>query len=178
MSQDKERENEFFYQERKKEDYKITEEVVKEAFANEEYSDQSEHRLVASLRNSDEFIPLHRDKIIGHILLSKIFIVKGEKSIESLALAPVSVLPNYQNKGVGQSLIQKSLEVAEKLNFDSVIVMGHSEYYPKFGFKKASNWGIKAPFEVPDEFLMAIELKKNALDKTSGIIQYSDAFFE
>ena len=59
-----------------------------------------------------------------------------EKSIESLALAPVSVLPNYQNKGVGQSLIQKSLEVAEKLNFDSVIVMGHSEYYPKFEFKK------------------------------------------
>ena len=165
----------FFIRKEKKEDYKITEEVVKEAFANEEYSDQSEHRLVASLRNSDEFIPdlslvaLHRDKIIGHILLSKIFIVKDEKSIESLALAPVSVLPNYQNK---------SLEVAEKLNFDSVIVMGHSEYYPKFGFKKASNWGIKAPFEVPDEFLMAIELKKNALDKTSGIIQYSDAFFE
>ena len=174
----------FFIRKEKKEDYKITEEVVKEAFANEEYSDQSEHRLVASLRNSDEFIPdlslvaLHRDKIIGHILVSKIFIVKGEKSIESLALAPVSVLPNYQNKGVGQSLIQKSLEVAEKLNFDSVIVMGHSEYYPKFEFKKASNWGIKAPFEVPDEFLMAIELKKNALDKTSGIIQYSDAFFE
>ena len=174
----------FFIRKEKKEDYKITEEVVKEAFANEEYSDQREHRLVASLRNSDEFIPdlslvaLHRDKIIGHILLSKIFIVKDEKSIESLALAPVSVLPNYQNKGVGQSLIQKSLEVAEKLNFDSVIVMGHSEYYPKFGFKKASNWGIKAPFEVPDEFLMAIELKKNALDKTSGIIQYSDAFFE
>ena len=95
-----------------------------------------------SLRNSDEFIPdlslvaLHKDKIIGHILLSKIFIVKGEKSIESLALAPISVLPNYQNKGVGQSLIQRSLEIAEELNFDSVIVMGHSEYYPKFGFKK------------------------------------------
>lgn len=174
----------FIIRKEKKEDYKITEEVVKEAFANEEYSDQSEHRLVASLRNSDEFIPdlslvaLHKDKIIGHILLSKIFFVKGEKSIESLALAPISVLPNYQNKGVGQSLIQRSLEIAEELNFDSVIVMGHSEYYPKFGFKKASNWCIQAPFEVPDEFLMAIELKKNALDKTSRIIQYSDAFFE
>ena len=103
------------------------------------------------MRNSDEFIPdlslvaLHRDKIIGHILLSKIFIVKDEKSIESLALAPVSVLPNYQNRGVGQSLIQKSLEVAEKLNFDSVIVMGHSEYYPKFGFKKLLT-GVLKPF--------------------------------
>ena len=68
-------------------------------------------------------------------MVSKIFIVKGEKSIESLALAPVSVLPNYQNKGVGQSLIQKSLEVAEKLNFDSVIVMGHSEYYQNLSLK-------------------------------------------
>ena len=63
------------------------------------------------MRNSDEFIPdlslvaLHRDKIIGHILVSKILLLKV-KSIESLALAPVSVLPNYQNKGVGQSLIQ------------------------------------------------------------------------
>ena len=66
----------FFIRKEKKEDYKSTEEVVKEAFANEEYSDQSEHRLVASLRNSDEFIPdlslvaLHRDKIIGHISVS------------------------------------------------------------------------------------------------------------
>ena len=109
------------------------------------------------MRNSDEFIPdlslvaLHRDKIIGHILVSKIFIVKGEKSIESLALAPVSVLPNYQNKGVGQSLIQKSLEVAEKLNFDSVIVMDTQSIIQNLSLK-ASNWGIKAPFEVPDEF--------------------------
>ena len=54
--------------------------------------------------------------------------------------------------------------------------MGHSEYYPKFGFKQASNWGIQAPFDVPDELLMAIELKKNALDEASGIIQYSSAF--
>ena len=144
----------FIIRKEKKEDYKITEEVVKEAFANEEYSDQREHRLVASLRNSDEFIPdlslvaLHKDKIIGHILLSKIFIVKGEKSIESLALAPISVLPNYQNKGVGQSLIQRSLEIAEELNFDSVIVMGHSEYYRKFGFEKASKWCIQATFVV------------------------------
>lgn len=92
--------------------------------------------------NSDEFIPdlslvaLHKDKIIGHILLSKIFIVKGEKSIESLALAPISVLPNYQNKGVGQSLIQRSLEIAEELNFDSVIVMGHSGIIRNSGLKK------------------------------------------
>ena len=114
--------------------------------------------------------------MIGHILLTKIVIVNDEKNTESLALAPVSVLPDYQNKGVGRSLIQKSLEIAKKLNFGSVIVMGHAEYYPKFGFKQASNWGIQAPFDVPDKLLMAIELKKNALDEASGVIQYSSAF--
>lgn len=174
----------FIIRKEKKEDYQCTEEVVKQAFANEEYSDQTEHQLVAKLRNSDAFIPdlsliaLYEDKIIGHILLSKISIVNDENYTESLALAPVSVLPEYQNKGIGKSLINKALEIAKKLDFESVIVMGHSEYYPKFGFKKASNWGIEAPFEVPDELLMAIELKKNALDQTSGVIQYSNAFFE
>lgn len=167
-----------------KEDYKFTEEVVKNAFANETYSDQSEHRLVANLRHSDAFVPdlslvaMDKNKMIGHILLTKIVIVNDEKNTESLALAPISVLPDYQNKGVGRSLIQKSLEIAKKLNFGSVKVMGHAEYYPKFGFKQASNWGIQAPFDVPDELLMAIELKKNALDEASGIIQYSSAFFE
>lgn len=174
----------FIIRREKEEDYKVTEEVVKKAFINEEYSDQSEHRLVANLRNSDAFIPdlslvaLDGNNIVGHILLSKILIVKNDKSIESLALAPVSVLPDYQNKSIGKNLIQHALEIAEKLNFESVIVMGHSEYYPKFGFKKTSNWNIQAPFEVPNELLMAIELKRNALDNTSGVIQYSNAFFE
>ncbi|MEB5686338.1 GNAT family N-acetyltransferase [Mammaliicoccus lentus] len=174
----------FIIRREKEEDYKVTEEVVKKAFINEEYSDQSEHRLVANLRNSDAFIPdlslvaLDGNNIVGHILLSKISIVKNDKSIESLALAPVSVLPDYQNKSIGKNLIQHALEIAEKLNFESVIVMGHSEYYPKFGFKKTSNWNIQAPFEVPNELLMAIELKRNALDNTSGVIQYSNAFFE
>lgn len=174
----------FIIRKEKKEDYQYTEEVVKQAFANEEYSDQTEHQLVAKLRNSDAFVPdlslvaLNEDKIIGHILLSKISIVNDENDTESLALAPVSVLPEYQNKGIGKSLINKALEIAKKLDFESVIVMGHSEYYPKFGFKKTSNWDIEAPFDVPDELLMAIELKKNALDQTSGVIQYSNAFFE
>ncbi|PTI95106.1 GNAT family N-acetyltransferase [Staphylococcus warneri] len=173
----------FIIREEKKEDYKFTEDVIKKAFANEPYSNHDEHRLVSNLRNSDAFIPslslvtLHKNKIIGHILLSRVFIINNEKMIASLALAPVSVLPDYQNQGIGQSLIQKALNIATELNFESVIVMGHSEYYPKFGFKKASEWGIKSPFEAPDELVMAIELKKNALNGNEGIIQYSSPFF-
>ena len=137
--------------------------------------------MVAKLRKSEVFVPdlslvaVYEDKIIGHILLSKNLIDTEDKKVESLALAPISVLPEYQNKGVGRKLIQQALTIAEKLDFESVIVMGHEAYYPKFGFKKHLI-SIQAPFEIPDELLMAIELKDNGLDHVSGVIQYSNAF--
>lgn len=89
-------------------DYKTTEEVVKQAFLNEQYSDGKEHQLVNRIRKSKAFIPelslvaIGEDKaMIGHILLSKISIVNNDQSVESLALAPVSVVPQYQKKGIG-----------------------------------------------------------------------------
>lgn len=159
---------------------------MESAFANAEHSDQDEHKLVSRIRKSNIFVPqlslvaVHKDnkKIMGHILLSKINISNDNQTAETLALAPVSVLPEHQFKGIGKLLILRALEEAEKLGHNSVIVLGHPEYYPKFGFKKASLWEIKAPFEVPDEALMAIELRKNALDKVSGIIEYPAVFFE
>ena len=124
----------------KREDYSFTERLIKEAFAHETYSDHNEHKLVAKLRQSDTFVPdlsliaLDKNKIIGQILLSKISIVKKLNRVTSFST--VSVLSAYQNKGVGRQLIQKALETAKNLNFESVIVLGHSDYYPKFGFKK------------------------------------------
>ncbi|RKQ34645.1 GNAT family N-acetyltransferase [Oceanobacillus halophilus] len=167
-------------------DYNITEKVVKCAFANAEHSDRNEHHLVSRIRNSNVFIPelslvaINNDdnRIVGHILLSKIRIKNDVQVVESLALAPVSVLPEYQNQGVGKLLIIKALKKAKELEFDSVVVLGHPEYYPKFGFKKASTWGIKAPFEVPDEAFMAMELGENTLDKVSGVVEYPSVFFE
>lgn len=144
--------------------YRVTEDVVQKAFANMEFSDKTEHELVGRLRKSDAFIPqlsivaLDNDEVIGHILLTKINIIHEDQSSESLALAPVSVLPEYQNKGIGKLLINTSLEKARELGYNSVVVLGHPDYYPKFGFKKASTWKIKAPFEVPDEAFMALEL--------------------
>ncbi|WP_026908114.1 GNAT family N-acetyltransferase [Paucisalibacillus globulus] len=168
------------------EDYKITEKVVKCAFANAEHSDENEHNLVCRLRNSNVFIPefslvaMDNDdnRIVGHILLTKIKINNEDQVVESLALAPVSVLPEYQNQGVGKLLITKALKKAKELKFNSIVVLGHPEYYPKFGFKKASIWGIKAPFEVSDEAFMAMELGENTLDKVSGFVEYPSVFFE
>ena len=75
-------------------------------------------------------------------------------------------------------MIVAALEKAKELGYESVVVLGHPEYYPKFGFKKASDWNIKAPFEVPDEVFMVMELRENALQGVEGVVQYSSAFAE
>ncbi|KAA0779358.1 N-acetyltransferase [Bacillus sp. AR2-1] len=164
-------------------DYKKTEEVVQQAFLKEEFSDKTERELVSRIRKCDAFIPelsivAVNEEIVGHILLSKIKIEQGATSVESLALAPVSVARGYQKKGIGGKLIGVALEKAKELGYGSVVVLGHPEYYPKFGFKKASEWNIKAPFEVPDEVFMVMELSENALQGVEGIVQYSSAFAE
>lgn len=165
-------------------DYKLSERVVEEAFKNAEHTDHKEHILVANLRKGDNFIEElslvaeQGGKIVGHIMFTKIFINNGENIYESLALAPLSVLPEYQSRGIGSSLINEGLRIAREMDFKSVIVLGHDKYYPKFGFKPASLWGIKAPFEVPDEVFMALELEDRVLEETSGQVIYGKEFLE
>jgi predicted N-acetyltransferase YhbS len=165
------------------EDYKKTEEVIRSAFEFEEFSDKKEHLLVNRIRKSEAFIPElslvaenSKQEIIGHILLSKVKIINEKQAVESLALAPVSVIPEYQNKGIGSQLIKAALSAAKALGYQSVIVLGHQHYYPKFGFKRASTWGIQAPFDIPDEVFMALELTDNALAYVNGVVHYSEAF--
>lgn len=167
------------------EEYSTTEEVIRKAFLDEEYSDQKEHLLVNRIRQSDAFIPElslvaidHGNEIIGHILLSKITIVNGDKIAHSLALAPVCVAPEHQKKSIGSQLIQEAIKMAKRLGYQSIIVLGHKDYYPKFGFKQADLWNIKAPFEVPAEVYMALELIENSLKNVQGVVHYSKAFSE
>ena len=116
-------------------------------------------------------------------MFSRIWIVEdhsgpGNARFETLALAPLAVAPAYQKKGIGGRLIGQGLAAAKELGFSSVIVLGHSGYYPRFGFQKASKWGIKCPFEVPDEVFMALELTPRALSGHAGTVQYPSEFYE
>jgi len=160
----------------KKEDYKKIYEINKKAF-----NQNNESELINRIRASKNFIPElslvaeNNGEIIGHILFSKMKII-GEKEYETLSLAPIAVLPKYQNQGVGGKLIKEGLKRAEKLGFDSVIVVGHKDYYPKFGFEKASKWKIKCPFDVPDEAFMGIELKPGSLRNKSGVVEFPKEF--
>ncbi|WP_317950068.1 GNAT family N-acetyltransferase [Rossellomorea marisflavi] len=164
------------------EDYNQTEAMIRLAFKDELLSDQTEHELVRRIRNSGAFVPelslvawSEQDGVIGHTLLSKVAIVH-EAEVLSLALAPVSVRPDHQNRGIGRRMINSALERAADLGFGSVIVLGHPEYYPRFGFVPASRWGIKAPFDVPDDALMALELIPGALNRAAGVVRYPEAF--
>lgn len=158
-------------------DYEAVYQVVKEAFASAEQSDGREQDLVVALRKSKSFIPelslvaLEGKKIVGHILFTK---AQVGKHIE-LALAPLSVLPAYQRKGVGLALIEKGHSIAKELGYDYSIVLGHAKYYPKAGYVPASAYGIQAPFDVPDENFMAIKLNKSA-KQLDDIIVYDRSF--
>lgn len=158
--------------------------LIKEAFKNETHSDGDEPDLVNRLRNSKNYIPelslvsIVDESIIGYIMFTKILIKNENKKFESLALAPLAVLPDYQGKGIGSKLINKGLEIAKNLGYKSVIVLGSETYYPKFGFKEALSFGIKTPFEVPSQNFMAIELAESELKDVSGTVVYAKEFFE
>ena len=163
-------------QERRK-DYDAVYQIIKEAFASAEHSDGNEQDLVVALRKSKAFIPelslvaVEDDRIVGHIFFTKAAVDKTAV----LALAPLSVLPAYQNKGIGLALIEEGHKIASGLGYAYSVVLGHAKYYPKAGYKPASAYGIKASFEVPDENFMAICLSENA-DKLNGFIEYDQAF--
>jgi len=148
------------------------------------FGQPNEGLLVEKLRSNSNFIDKlsivaeFNERIIGHILFFPIQVKDDLKQYDSLALAPVSVIPEFQNKGIGGQLISKGLEMAREMGFKSVIVLGHKDYYPRFGFVPASNWRIKAPFDVPDEVFMALELEKDGLKDVSGVVEYPGEFEE
>jgi putative acetyltransferase len=147
------------------------------------FGQENEAKLVDLLRESNAFIPglslvaVIDNEIVGHILFSKITIV-SETSIQEagLALAPMAVRPDRQKQGIGSRLVKAGLNKARELGYKSVIVLGHEQYYPRFGFIPAVKWNIKAPFDVPENVFMAIELVPDSLANVSGTVRYPDEF--
>ena len=109
--------------------------------------------------------------IVGHIMFSHISI--GQSA--GLALAPVAVLPEYQKRGYGSQLVRAGLEACRPLQMP-VVVLGHAEYYPRFGFERASKYGITAPFDVPDEAFLVYASHSDQLKGVTGVVKYAAAF--
>lgn len=159
------------------EDYDAVCEVVKKAFESAEHSDGNEQDLVAALRKTQEFIPelsLAAEvdgKIVGYVLFTKL----GMGAHTELALAPLAILPEYQKQGIGTALIQAGHKIAVGLGYHYSVVLGSETYYPRTGYVPAKEFGIEAPFEVPDENFMAVKLCEY-LESVEGVVKYSDAF--
>lgn len=160
------------------EDFEAVFEVNKSAF-----DEDSEANLVELLRQNREFVPelslvaTLDDKVVGHILFTPIRIVNEERGeIKSLALAPMAVLPEFQNEGIGGQLVKKGIQIARELKYKSVIVLGHENYYPRFGFLPAERWNISSPYDVPESFFMALELVTDGLKDSSGLVKYPREF--
>jgi predicted N-acetyltransferase YhbS len=155
-----------------------------ESLLNKAFGQKNEGILVNRLRKNPDFIPKlslvaeYKNIIVGYILFFPIIIVSGTIHHTSLALAPMAVLPDFQKKGIGKRLINTGLMRAKDAGFSSVIVLGHPEYYPRFGFKPASGYNIKPEFDVPDNVFLAKELKDGGLKNISGTVHYPEEFKE
>lgn len=115
--------------------------------------------------------------IIGHILFSQIFIETYDGVITTIGLAPMAVKPEFQGIGIGSALVKAGLEACRVLGYSHVFVLGHPEFYPKFGFLPSqSTFGMECPYPVQDRYFMAMELKAHSFKGIKGKEKYPPAF--
>jgi putative acetyltransferase len=145
------------------------------------FEGEAEAQLVADLRNSPEFIPdlslvaELNGRIVGHVVLSRVKLKSGGAETEILALGPMSVVPSQSHRGIGSELIDAAVARAKPLCYTAIVVAGHPEYYKRFGFKPAADWGVSSNLSIPVDALTAMELVDGAL-ASGGEVQYPDIF--
>jgi putative acetyltransferase len=114
------------------------------------------------------------ERVVGHVLFTTLHVVVDGRIVDALCLAPVSVLPQYQRRGVGSMLIRDGLARCKALGSEAVVVLGHAAYYPRFGFSADLASKLAAPFA--GESFMALELVAGALAGDAGEVVYPPAF--
>jgi len=162
-------------------DEAIIREVTQKAFDASEYGHNGEARLIDQLRSEGaaaiSLIAEIERQIVGHILFSPARIDWNGRSSSGLGLAPVSVLPEFQRQRIGSRLIEAGFEAITGSPHEFVIVLGHPEYYPKFGFVPASSSNITCEFEgVPDEAFLIRWLNKPSTSSDRGLAKYHPVF--
>jgi putative acetyltransferase len=145
------------------------------------FEGSSEAKAVDMLREANKaivsLVASYNGQLAGHILFSPLLMDSAPAGFKGIGLAPVAVLPEFQNKGIGSKLIKEGLKICQELGCDIVVVLGHTNYYPRFGFLRASDYGIKNEYGVDDPF-MVMELRAGALSEISGMIKYQPEFEE
>ena len=143
------------------------------------FESPAEADIVDALRAKGvELISLVADRggvVVGHILFSRVSLA-GHGEPKLMGLGPMAVLPQHQREGIGSALVREGLIRCKQLGAHAVAVVGHPQYYPRFGFAPASRHGIRCKYDVPDDVFMIAELTRGALRGVSGLILYDEAF--
>ena len=163
-------------------DYITVKNLITDAFTHNEHGYSGEAELVAEIRKTKEYIPelevvAEDEGIIGYGLLSEVYLNDNQQQYTGLVLAPIAVNPDSQKSGVGKLLMNELEKRAKTLDYGFISILGHPEYYTKFGYEPASKYNIYSPYEgIPDEAFMIKEIKDDYLKDKEGTIQYSEAF--
>jgi putative acetyltransferase len=140
-----------------------------------------EAELVNTLREAAQplisLVAEDKGCVVGHILFTPVSL-DDDDSLTLMGLAPMAVLPKYQKQGIGTALVETGLTNCERLGAGAVVVLGHPEYYSRFGFVPALSFGIKSEYDVPAEVFMIKELQADYLADKNGTIVYHNAFSE
>lgn len=144
------------------------------------FGQEAEAQLVNQLRIAVNpylsLVAIKQDQIIGHIFFTPVTIAPEKLSKRVMGLAPMAVLPAYQRQGVGTELMREGLRLCQQMGSKAVVVLGHPEYYPRFGFKPAKEYGLYSEYDFASEAFMVVELTPKGLDGKSGLVRYHPVF--
>ena len=156
-------------------DYKIVEKLTREAFWNNHVPGCDEHLLIHKLRKSSEFVneldfvAIYDNKIVGNIVYVKSKVINNNEENVVLTFGPLSVLPSYQNNGIGGKLINHTVKLSKEMGYKGIIIYGDPKYYKRFGFKESKHYKITNKDKKYSVALLVLELYPNALNGTEGI---------
>lgn len=121
-------------------------------------------------------VAIANDELVGHIAFSPVTITGDGGVRQAIGLAPMAVAPAWQRRGVGTRLVREGLERLHAAGAPAVVVLGHRDYYPRFGFAPASRFGLRWEHPAPDAAFMALELLPGALTGAAGVVRYRPEF--
>jgi len=158
----------------KPDDYLAVREVNELAFGR-----AAEARLIDMLRAANKaliaLVAVNQSRVVGHILFSPVTITNAPEDFRGVGLAPLSVVPEFQNRGIGSRLVLEGLEACRRQGYQAVVVLGHIEYYPRFGFVRAKDQNLDNEYDAVDSF-MVMELQQGVLNRIHGLVKYPPEF--
>ncbi len=144
------------------------------------FDTEAEANLVDNLRKSGasliSLVAEANKKVVGHILFSPVTLSGKRKDVKIAGLAPMAVMRDYQKQGIGTALVKKGLKHCKSKGYQAAVVLGHPDYYPRYGFVPGSRFGIKSKYDVPDEVFMVKELVNGILTGYRGVVKYHRFF--